>query len=464
MAIVDRGAAASADLADLVEGLRRAVGDDGVTTERARRLAASTDHSWLSPGSGAVGSGPGSPGPGGGARGAEAGAVADVVVSPADTVGLARAMALAYRADVPLVPRGQGTSVVGAAVPERGGIVLESERRARVLEVGAGWVEAEAGATFVTLDRVARASGQELALCPSTIGSALGGFLGGGTTGAGSLEHGSLWDGFVLEVDVLPAWDAPEPISAVGDAAHPFLHACGTTGVVVSARVALVPARPWTALFASFPSFEAASATALGLAGLDPPPRSVAVDDAGLVDLLPGEEGLRRGRASLRACLELGTAWTAARLVAACGGTVERQDPAAVPRLASLAHEHVVLWARQARAGVVGLQVTGAALLERPEEVRAAVGGGLLHHDLVRRGGRLEAIGLVVCDLRAAGAPERAVAALTELGLAVRHPGAGPVADGGLDRLDLLRATATQFDPKGLLNPGKLAGAVPSLR
>lgn len=439
MSIAERRTALAT--ADFVEGLRQVLGAECVTVDPDARLAASTDHSWLSPSCAAP----------------PLGDLADVVVNPPDTVGLARALALAYRAGVAVVPRGEGTGTLGGAVPRRGGLVIGSGRRSDVLDVGDGWIEAEAGATFVDLQRAARQTGQEVALVPSTIGSALGGFLGGGVTGSGSLEQGSLWDGFVLDVEVLPAWDAPEPISAVGEAALPFLHAYGTTGIVVTARVKLVPARRWRALFASFASYEAAAGAALALAELDPAPRDLAVDEPALVDLLPADEGLVRHRASLRANVEAGTATGAGAIVRSAGGRVELVSEAAVDRVVSLSHEHVVLWSRQVRSGLRCLRARGRAFAERPDEVRACLpGGGLLHHDLCRRGGDVAPTGLLVGDFGAEPVGEVATRRLRELGLDVVDPAGGAGTPG---RFEQLLATAAQFDPRGLLNPGKLATA-----
>ncbi len=57
------------------------------------------------------------------------------VVWPEGTEEVVRVAEFAYENDIPLVPRGAGTSTTGGAVPCRGGIVLSLERMDRILEV-----------------------------------------------------------------------------------------------------------------------------------------------------------------------------------------------------------------------------------------------------------------------------------------------------------------------------------------
>src|SRR5262245_22574996 len=199
-------AAGPAGLAGLADRLEEVLGTDAVSVDADRRRTASRDYAWMSPV----------------LKAKLPDRVADVVVSPADTTGVARALAVAYECRVPVTPRGKGTGNYGQAVPLAGGIVVDADRRDRVLSVGTGWVRAEAGASFVRLEAAARATGQELAMFPSTVTSALGGFLAGGAGGSGSIAHGFLWDGFVLEAEVLGCWDRPEPRRVTGAGVLPF--------------------------------------------------------------------------------------------------------------------------------------------------------------------------------------------------------------------------------------------------
>jgi len=66
---------------------------------------------------------------------------------------------------------------------------------------------ADAGATFVELERAADATGQQILMYPSTARSTVGGFLSGGSGGTGSIRHGVMHrgSGFVRALDVVHA-------------------------------------------------------------------------------------------------------------------------------------------------------------------------------------------------------------------------------------------------------------------
>jgi FAD/FMN-containing dehydrogenase len=406
-----------------IDELVARLGADRVTLEPARRHQASRDHAWLSPILDA----------------AVPDLVADVVVTPRSDEEVALALAVAHHHEVAVTSRGRGTGNYGQAVPLAAGIVLDTTELAGVLDVGDGWIEARAGTSFVRLEAAAREVGQELAMFPSTTGSALGGFLAGGAGGTGSIENGFLWDGFVAELELLPCWDRPEPIVVAGATALPHLHAYGTTGVVVRARVGLRPARRWVALFASFDRFDDAVEAGRRLLTVDPVPRSLSIDDAALVGLLPPHPAMPAGRVSLRAIVETSTVPEA------------DVDPAAVALLVSLSYNHVTLRAKRVRPELCHLQVGGPALVERHDEVRAAVPGSMLHLDAHAPGGAVGFGGLLLSPFVDADALYAAIDRLRALDVHVLDPHTWALPGDAA-----MVAAAQRFDPLGVLNPGKL--------
>lgn len=430
-----------ADGAPLAERLAGEIGAAAVSVDPRVRQAASRDYAWLSPVLSErlpVSS-------------------ADVVASPATTEGVARVLAVAHERGVPVTPRGRGTGNYGQAVPLAGGIVLASEPRDRVLDVGDGWVRAEAGATFTRLEAAARATGQELAMFPSTVTSALGGFLAGGAGGSGSIAHGFLWDGYVLAAEVVGCVDGPEPVTVEGEAARPFLHAYGTTGIITEATVRLVPARRWTGLLAALPGYDAAVDVARTLATARPAPRNLCVDDPELVGCFPPGPGLDPGRHGLRAVLDAdaGEALAAARrAVAGAGGEVLAEGPEHVDRLVGLSYNHVTLRAKRRWPDACHVQVCGPAVVEHHEAVRATLPGGVLHHDAMAPGGTVQLGGLLIGRFPGVDRLGEAMDRLRGLGVFVTDPHTWRLGQHG--DLGPLRAAAARFDPGGLLNPGKL--------
>ena len=138
----------------------------------------------------------------------------DAVLRPSSVEELRGCVAAAARLRVPVTLRGAGTGNYGQGIPMAGGLVLDTSRARAVVEVGDGFVTAEAGTPMVALERAAEATGQQLWMSPSTAHSSLGGFLAGGSGGTGTIAHGSNDMGFVLALDVVHA-EAPALLSAV---------------------------------------------------------------------------------------------------------------------------------------------------------------------------------------------------------------------------------------------------------
>lgn len=418
----------------LAVGLDALLGPDGVTVEEPARRAASTDFAFLSP----VLS----------ARLPER--IADLVAYPRTAAELAGAVRLALRYQVPVTPRGKGTGNYGQAVPLEGGLVIDVSRADRVLEIGDGWVKAQAGASFVAIEAAARRRGQELAMLPTTVGSTIGGFLGGGAGGVGSIQHGFIWDGFVRELDVVAA---AGPFTVSGEDCHPYLHAYGVSGVIAAATVRLVPAREWVGLLASFTGEVDAVAAGLAALALEPAPRLVSLDEPALVALYPPDAAMPAGRHSLRLVVDAASVPAVRALVTGHGGLVEAERHTGAPYLTSLAFNHVTLRARKARPELCHLQVGGDPLVTRADEVRSVLPGSLLHLDGLGAGGHRRFGGLLLAEFTGVDALYAGIDRLRALGVQVIDPHTWLL---GGPALDKIRAAALRNDPGGLLNPGKL--------
>jgi FAD/FMN-containing dehydrogenase len=170
------------------------------------------------------------------------------IVRPADAEGVARALAAATEAGVPVVPYGSGTGLMGGARSLQPGIVLDTSRL-KSIEVQAGDRLAWAGAGVVLrdLDEALRPHGLSVGHDPwtfpvATVGGVLStnglGYKGGRYGGAGdqalALEV-ALADGTLFRTRALPRHSAGPHIERL------FIGAEGTLGVITAAALRAFP-------------------------------------------------------------------------------------------------------------------------------------------------------------------------------------------------------------------------------
>lgn len=377
--------------------------------------------------------------------------LADLVAFPTSAEQIGAAVAAAVRRGVPVTPRGKGTGNYGQGIPMAGGLVLDTSRARAVVEVGEGFVTAEAGTPMVVLERAAEATGQQLWMYPSTAHSSLGGFLAGGSGGTGTIAHGSNDMGFVLALDVVHGDGSPALVHVEGDEAQRFVHNYGTAGIIARATVRLEPLQEWRGVFASFPDFPGALSVLRDLGRLQPLPRLVSADTPEVSATLPADPALPEGRASLRMIADERAVARARALIEGAGGRVEdvRAGQQVVLGLSMLSYNHPIEWLQKSAPGLYfHVEVSGDALVERIDEVHAVFEGGLLHIEA----GHTAPIGMLAGIYRSPEQVLDGIAALGELGVGVHNPHQWNV------DFELARTveTARTTDPGGLLNPGKL--------
>ena len=177
----------------------------------------------------------------------------------------------------------------------------------------------------------------------------------------------------------------------------------------------------------------------------------MSADLATLADALPTDPAIPSGRASLRAILDPESLDEARSLIESVGGRVEdvREGPQAAVKLSMLSYNHPIEWLQKTSPGTYfHLEVGGDALIDRIDEVHAAVEGGMLHIEAQHNG----PIGMLAGVYRGPEQVAEVIDTLTRLGVGVHSPHQWLV-DFEVERtLELARTT----DPRGLLNPGKL--------
>ena len=424
------------DIDGLVKVLAETLGERGVSVDMATRERGSVDGCRLSPVLAAklpLG-------------------LADLVAYPTSAEEIVAVVDAAVRHGVPITPRGKGTGNYGQAIPMQGGLVLDTSRARAIVEVGDGFITAEAGAVMANLENQAWAKDQQLLMYPSTAQSSLGGFLSGGSGGTGSIVHGVIAGGsFVLGLDVVCA-DGSGLVHVEGDDIQDYLHNYGTAGIIARATVALEPLQPWRAFYASFDDFhDAFTALSALTADVTPTPRLVSADLPTLADALPHNAGIPQGRASLRAIVDAASVGDAKAVVERLGGTVEavREGAQEVMKLSMISYNHPIEWLQRAYPGkYFHVEVGGAALLDRIDEVHQVYPGAMLHAE----GQKGRPIGMLAAEYVSEEAMLAGLEALESLGITTHNPHQWYVDV----RVDETRARKAETDPAGLLNPGKL--------
>ncbi len=160
-----------------------------------------------------------------------------------------------------MTARGAGTGNYGQAVPLEGGVVLDLSRMDRIEEIRPdGVAVCQPGVRLGDLENEGRKTGWELRCYPSTIIKAsVGGFLGGGSGGIGTVAHGDLRDfQTVRAIEVVTMEPEPRVVLHEGEAVHEILHAWGTNGIITRIWLALTPAVDWSQCVVAFDTFSAA--------------------------------------------------------------------------------------------------------------------------------------------------------------------------------------------------------------
>ena len=422
----------------LTAQLAAELGAEAVLTDEAVRLSASTDWAHMSPVLAPI----------------LPGGVADVVVRPGDAGGIAAAVGAAHRHRVPVTVRGQGTGNYGQGIPLYGGLVIDTSRANRVISVGDGEITAEAGASFVMMEKAARAKGQELSILPSTVGSTIGGFIAGGSGGTGSIANGAIWDGYLRSLLVVPCTDDATPVAVPYPDNTAMAHAFGVSGVIAEATVELRPAQTWTGLFASFPDLASAVAAGEALFGLEPTPRLLSLDEAGIVATYrPVDAAMPADRASVRGIVTVESVPAATVIVERHGGRVDAVRPKGPALIASMSYNHTTYRVRKLRPELTHLQCGGPGLTRRRAEVAAVVPESLIHLEGFRMAGGRDWAGMLFLRYDGPDVLYRQMAELADVEVYVDDPHTWVLHH---LRLDGIRAAARRFDPDGLLNPGKL--------
>jgi FAD/FMN-containing dehydrogenase len=394
----------------------------------------------------------------------------DVAVQPVSADEVVAVMRFAGERGVPVTVRGAGTGNYGQCVPLEGGIVLDLSLMDKLEEITAdGVAVCQPGLRLGALETEARKNGWELRVYPSTLVKAsVGGFLGGGSGGIGSVMHGGLRDfDTVRAFEVVTMEDPPRVVRHEGAAVHEILHAWGTNGVITRIWFALAPAVEWTQVTAAFDSYLQAFRFT----------QKIAIDAAWTKRLAtvfewpipsfftPVKEITRDGQTLVLVMIASAQADAFCAAAKEAGGEVTFTGPYTGPRtrplLSDYTWNHTTLWAMKADPAYTYLQCGFSP--EKCEEqfqlLRERYGDEILFHiEFMKNGEGIVIPGAIpVVRFTTEQRLNEMIAYCREIGVFVANPHVNYLEDGGRFRQDNIQLLAKQkYDPRGLLNPGKM--------
>jgi FAD/FMN-containing dehydrogenase len=392
------------------------------------------------------------------------GRLAEVVLSPENEEEVVRIAAACAKHRVPLVARGGGTGNFGQAVPLAGGAVVEMTALDQVVFHRRHVARAQAGIRLVRLDEELRKNGEELRIHPSTKKLAtLGGFVGGGHAGIGTVNWGILRDrGNLLGLKIVTIEETPRVLELRGDDVNLVHHAYGVNGIVTEAEFPTAPAYDWLDTIVVFDDFERAAEFGLALATSDGILKKLVSVHAwpipayftALKPHLPDE----RAAALLMIGAETREAFEA--LVAAFSGKVTYCEKHA--NLYEYTWGHTTMHALRADRSLTYLVCifpkdhTLAAIGRVHRKLGAEV---MLHLEFKRFNGHMTAEGVPLFRYQGFEQMTRLYKAFEAEGVRIANAHTFLLQNGGMKDLDEKQiAFKRSVDPRLLMNPGKVAG------
>ena len=392
----------------------------------------------------------------------------DVVVKVTSEAEVLRVAKACVKHKIPLTVRGAGTGNYGQCVPLEGGVILDVSGMQQVKWVKPGIACVEPGVKMAVIDKHTRASGWEIRMFPSTYRKAtIGGFIGGGSGGIGSVTYGQLRDrGNLLALRVVTMEEEPKVVELRGDDVYKVAHAWGTNGIITELEIPLAPAYAWSEAIVAFPDFMTSARFGQALGNSDGIIKKMVCVCA---DPLPTYF------AALKSSIPTGS-HVAMVLVAECSlepfaelvkefnGEVcyqkTAQEASKGITLVEYSWNHTTLHARSIDPTLTYLQTLFPAdpELKVLEHLYDHYGDEVMMHlEFIRVGGSIRPVGLQVVRYTTSDRLQEIMEYHESVDAYIFNPHTYILEDGGRKTVDIQHLNfKEQVDPAGLLNPGKM--------
>jgi len=396
------------------------------------------------------------------------GCIADLVVRPIDKNAVVKVAKICWEFSIPLTLRGAGTGNYGQAVPLFKGIVMQMNSLNKVEEFypDTGFVKVQAGCLMGDLNNQLEKHGRELRLLPSTWKTAtIGGFIAGGSGGIGSIRWGFLRDpGNLVGLEAVTINKEPKLLRFDAEESEPLNHAYGTNGIITSLLIATDIKRKWYSIVIDCEELHKAIdiLKSCTISAIDLKLGAILEDD--IVEQMPI---WFKGKSKINKILIQSTFGGIKTVEQICkkyevSSILLGEEDQLINGISEVVWNHTTLHMRAKNKNWTYLQM----LLPLHKEfelitsLRKKWGKKILWHiEAVSQQGVPRLAALPVLKWNDAEQLNQIIVNCKKLGAIIFNPHVITVEGGGLGVVDSDQVKAKlKFDPKGLLNPGKLEG------
>jgi FAD/FMN-containing dehydrogenase len=276
----------------------------------------------------------------------------------------------------------------------------------------------------------------------------------------------------VRAFEVVTMEDEPRVVLHEGEAVHEILHAWGTNGILTRIWFALTPAVEWVQFTAAFDAYEDAFLFAKAIAERHAwTKRLVTVFEWPIPSFFtPVRQIVAQGKTLVLIMIaaeqadDLRAAAVAARGAVTFTGAYV--GPRTQPLLSDYTWNHTTLWAMKADPAWTYLQAgfSPVKCLEQFRLLRERYGKEILFHiEFMKNGEGVVVPGAIpLVYYTDEDRLNEMIAYCREIGVFIANPHVNHVEGGGRYRADNIQLKAKQrYDPRGLLNPGKMISFQP---